>query len=255
MAEYRALRASVTRLWQKSLSNKPISDATICDLIRFNEAVDQAINESVTSYSFEKEQEVRVFDTSLSSSPDLSFTFSLDGRFAYANKALLELFGLTPDKMIGKRFLDLGLPNAGELQYHLDRVISTKKQIRGETPYASPSGDNVFFEYIFVPVLDRDGAIEAVAGTARNVTERKAIEDLNWQSANYDLLTGLPNRRLFLNRLERDVKHAERIGAQIALLFIDLDHFKKANDDFGHDAGDVVLRPVASGHVFERPIR
>lgn len=127
MAEYRALRASVTRLWQKSLSNKPISDATICDLIRFNEAVDQAINESVTSYSFEKEQEVRVFDTILSSSPDLSFTFSLDGRFAYANKALLELFGLTPDKMIGKRFLDLGLPNAGELQYHLDRVISTKK--------------------------------------------------------------------------------------------------------------------------------
>lgn len=59
-------------------------------------------------------------------------------------------------------------------------------------------------------------------------------------------MTGLPNRRLFLNRLEWDVKHAERIGAQIALLFIDLDHFKKANDDFGHDAGDVVLRIATS---------
>ena len=246
VAEYRALRASVTRLWQKSLLNKPIADTTISDLVRFNEAVDQAINESVTSYSFEKEQEMRVFDTILSSSPDLSFTFTLDARFAYVNKALCKWFELTPDKMIGKNFLDLGLPNATELQHQVDQVISTKKQIRGEMPYTSPSGERVFFEYIFVPVLDRGGAIEAVAGTARNVTERKALEDLNWQRANYDLLTGLPNRRLFLDRLEHDVKHAARIGAQIAVLFIDLDHFKEANDNFGHDAGDLVLRIATS---------
>lgn len=244
VAEYRALRASVTRLWQKSLLNEPIADTVIGDLIRFNEAVDQAINESVTSYTFEKEQSMRVFDTILSSSPDLSFTFDLDGRFTYINRALSELFELAPTKMIGKSFHDLDLPNAVELQDQLDQVISTQKFFRGEMPYTSPSGQRSVYEYIFVPVLDTNGAVEAIAGTARNVTERKAIEDLNWQKANHDSLTGLPNRHLFFDRLERAVRHAARIGARIALLFIDLDHFKETNDSFGHTAGDLLLRMV-----------
>ncbi|MFC6518913.1 diguanylate cyclase domain-containing protein [Undibacterium arcticum] len=98
----------------------------------------------------------------------------------------------------------------------------------------------------FVPAVDKEGVVEAVAGTARNITERKAAEEKNWQRANYDLLTGLPNRRLFLDRLEQDLKHAGRIGAPISLLFIDLDHFKEVNDKFGHDAGDLLLRLVTA---------
>ncbi len=70
MAEYRALRASVTRLWREKLINQAQADTVVDDLIRFNEVIDQAINESVTSYSFEKDQQTRVFDTILSSSPD-----------------------------------------------------------------------------------------------------------------------------------------------------------------------------------------
>ncbi|MFD2270555.1 diguanylate cyclase domain-containing protein [Undibacterium arcticum] len=97
-----------------------------------------------------------------------------------------------------------------------------------------------------MPAVDKEGVVEAVAGTARNITERKAAEEKNWQRANYDLLTGLPNRRLFLDRLEQDLKHAGRIGAPISLLFIDLDHFKEVNDKFGHDAGDLLLRLVTA---------
>lgn len=191
---------------------------------------------------------MRVFDTILSSSPDLSFTFSLDGRFAYVNKALVELFELPPDKIIGKNCHDLGLPNATELQGQIDQVINTKKQLRAEMPYTSPSGQRGFYDYIFVPVLNIDNEVEAIAGTARNITERKAVEDQNWQRANYDLLTGLPNRRLFLERLERNVKHAGRIGGQITLLFIDLDHFKEVNDKFGHSIGDILLQ-VTTGRI------
>src|ERR1700694_4285711 len=61
MSEYRALRASVTRLWQEAHISKPVPKIVLEDLIRFNEAIDQAISESVTSYSFEKEQQTRVF--------------------------------------------------------------------------------------------------------------------------------------------------------------------------------------------------
>lgn len=244
VAEYRALRASVTRLWQKSLLNKPIPDTAIGDLIRFNEALDQAITESVISYTFEKEQQMRVFDTVLSSLPDISFTFTLDGRFSYVNKALTELFALPSDKLIGKNFIDIGLPNGVELQRQIDLVIHTEKQFRGEMSYAEPFGQRGFYEYIFVPVLDKKGLVEAVVGTARNITERKAMEDQNWHKANFDLLTGLPNRRFFLDRLEQEIKHAARIGVRTALLFIDLDHFKEVNDLYGHDAGDLLLRLV-----------
>ena len=245
VAEYRALRASVIRLWQEAAGKKPIPSKAINDLIRFSEAIDQAISESVTSYSFEKEQQTRVFDTILSSSPDLSFTFDLEGRFAYANKALTEFLELPLDKIVGKNFVDLELPIAAELQRQIQEVMSTKEKVHGEMPYTTASGEWRFYDYIFVPVLNKEGAVEAVAGTIRDITERKLVEDKNWQKANYDLLTGLPNRRLFLDRLEQDVKHAGRIGAPIALLFIDLDHFKAANDTLGHDGGDLLLRLVA----------
>ncbi|MFZ6876328.1 diguanylate cyclase domain-containing protein [Undibacterium sp. Di27W] len=244
VAEYRALRASVTRLWQKSLQNKPILDTAIGDLIRFNEAIDQSITESVISYSFEKEQQMRVFDTVLSSLPDISFTFTLDGRFSYVNKALTELFACPSDQLIGKNFTDIGLPNGAELQRQIQQVIYTKKQFRSEMSYTAASGQWGFYDYIFVPVLDKKGLVEAVVGTARNVTERKTKEDQNWYKANYDLLTGLPNRRFFLDRLEQEIRNAARTGVRTALLFIDLDHFKEANDQYGHDVGDLLLRLV-----------
>ncbi|MGZ3159382.1 MAG: diguanylate cyclase domain-containing protein [Burkholderiaceae bacterium] len=244
MAEYRALRASVTRLWQKSLVGKPLPETATADMIRFNEAIDQSINESVTSYSHEKEQQMRVFDTILSSLPDISFIFMLDRKLSYVNKAMMELFAPSVENLIGKNFVEIGMPNGAELQRQIEQVINTKMQVRGEMSYTDPSGKNGFYDYIFVPAFDTTGKVEAVACTARNITERKAKEDQNWHKANYDLLTGLPNRRLFLDRLDQDIKHAERIGACTALLFIDLDHFKEANDQFGHDTGDVLLRLV-----------
>jgi len=245
LAEYRALRASVTRLWQDAHLTKPVSEAANEDIIRFNEAIDQAVSESFTSYSCEKERQTRVFETILSSSPDLSFTFDLQGRFAYANKALTQLLGLPIDKIVGKNCFDLDFSTAAEMQGHVQQVITTKEQFRGEIPYTALGREEEFYDYIFAPVLTKRGKVEAVAGTARNITTRKASENKNWKNANYDLLTGLPNRRLFGDRLTQAVKHTGRIGAPIALLFIDLDHFKEANDSFGHEAGDILLRLVA----------
>ena len=245
IAEYRALRASVTRLWQEAHLNKPITKAAEEDIIRFNEAIDQAVSESVVSFSHEKEQQTRVFETILSSSPDLSFTFDLAGKFAYANKAMMELLGLSRDKIVGKNCFDLNFSTAAELQGQIQRAISTKEPVRGEILHTKPFAEDQFYDYIFAPVLTKRGRVEAVAGTARNITERKSSEDKNWQKANYDFLTGLPNRRLFLDRLDQAVKHAGRIVAPIALLFIDLDHFKEVNDTFGHEVGDLLLRLVA----------
>jgi diguanylate cyclase (GGDEF)-like protein/PAS domain S-box-containing protein len=84
-----------------------------------------------------------------------------------------------------------------------------------------------------------------VAGMISDITERKESEERIWSLANFDTLTGLPNRRLFRDRLNQEVMNAHRRQSAIALLFIDLDGFKQVNDLFGHDAGDMLLLQAA----------
>jgi diguanylate cyclase (GGDEF)-like protein/PAS domain S-box-containing protein len=242
LSEYRALRASVTRLWEEEHKDQTMAPEAVVDLIRFNEAIDQALTESVTSYYFEQEQKTRVFNAILSSTPDLSFTFDLHGNFTFANKAFLDLIGLPLNELLGKNYADLDLSNAAELNRQIQFVVQSRQQVRGEVHFTPPSGREDLYEYIFGPVFDDEGALEAVAGTSRNITDRKAVELRNWKLANFDPLTGLPNRCLFRDRLEQEVRHAARVGAPIALLFIDLDKFKEANDQYGHDAGDLLLQ-------------
>ncbi len=125
-----------------------------------------------------------------------------------------------------------------DLGFSLDAAMAEYRTLRASVTrlwHMSPSGNSQFYEYIFAPVLDENNEVVAVAGTAHNITERKAAEDKNWHNANYDVLTGLPKRRLFPDRLAPEIMHAGRTVAPIALMLIDLDHFKAVNDKFGHE--------------------
>ena len=84
-----------------------------------------------------------------------------------------------------------------------------------------------------------------IIGTFQDITERKLSEDRLSQLANYDPLTGLPNRYLFKDRLSHAMLQADRLGSRVALMFIDLDRFKNINDSLGHAAGDILLGQVA----------
>jgi diguanylate cyclase (GGDEF)-like protein len=94
-------------------------------------------------------------------------------------------------------------------------------------------------------VLDEDRNTEAVVCISRDTTEQALAEERVWHNAHHDLLTGLPNRRLFLDRLEQEVKHAKRSSLSLCVLFMDLDGFKEVNDSLGHEAGDRLLSDVA----------
>ena len=82
-------------------------------------------------------------------------------------------------------------------------------------------------------------------GFIRDITKQKKSEELIWNQANFDTLTGLPNRHMFHDRLTQDIRKAHRAGLKTALLFIDLDKFKEVNDTLGHSMGDILLKEAA----------
>ncbi len=96
------------------------------------------------------------------------------------------------------------------------------------------------------PIFDEDGQFAGYRGVARDITERKQAEAEIQRLAFYDELTGLPNRRLLMDRLERAVTASSRAGSHGALLFLDLDNFKGINDTMGHEWGDRLLVQVGA---------
>ena len=97
-----------------------------------------------------------------------------------------------------------------------------------------------------LPIFDEEGVFRGYRGIGRDITEHKRNEDENQRLAFYDTLTGLPNRRLLLDRLSQALVTTSRNHQQAALLFIDLDNFKDLNDTLGHDLGDKLLEKVAN---------
>lgn len=243
MAEFRALRASILRLWTASPAAREA--AAFSDLVRFNEAIDQALTESLAGFSEDKERSTRLFETLLSSSPDLSFILDRDANLVYANAALANLYGLPLDALRGRQFGQCDGSDQAVLNDDIRQAAIDKRTRRGELNLTR-GGKQLTYEYLLVPVLDEHGEAEAVAGTARDVTERKAGEAETQHRAHFDQLTKLPNRTLFFDRLEHEIRRSARISQPFALLFIDLDGFKEVNDLYGHDAGDDLLCVAAA---------
>lgn len=242
-AEFRALRLTVIELWVQ-YHGAPDKEAT-AELIRFDNEIDIALARSIENYAFRKQKQGRLFETMLSSLPDPCYILNLDGNFLYANRSMAELCQLPAEDIVGRSFSEMPLPAQYNGKDKLQAVIRSKEQYESEVKVESASGETRYFECVYAPVLDYRGDVEAVAGIGHDITHRKEAESRIWRHANYDLLTRLPNRRLFMDRLSQHAAHSERTGDPFALLFVDLDHFKGINDRLGHDAGDQLLKLIA----------
>jgi PAS domain S-box-containing protein len=139
---------------------------------------DADAREQLAQVAAESERRRRLYEAILSNTPDLVYVFGLDHRFIYANAVLLRMWGRSFDEAIGRNCLELGYPD-WHAEMHgreIEQVKATKKPIRGEVPFNGTFGRRIY-DYIFVPVLGPDGEVEAVAGTTRDVTERKEFEE------------------------------------------------------------------------------
>ena len=115
----------------------------------------------------------------MSSIPDFVYAFDAQRRFAYANRAMLKLFGLSANELLGKTFAELGYPAdlAAKLNGDIDRVLKHGVIVEDEVFYRSPTGYAAYFDYLWGPVRGEDGSVELVVGVSRDTSERRAIEE------------------------------------------------------------------------------
>ena len=120
----------------------------------------------------------RLYEAILANTPDLAYVFDLSHRFVYANEVLLRMWGRTWDEAIGRNCLELGYEpwHAAMHDEEIDRVVATGQPVRGEVPFAGTFGRRIY-DYILVPVLGGDGQVIAVAGTTRDITDIKEMEE------------------------------------------------------------------------------
>ena len=138
----------------------------------------KASEQNLDQLLFRMARQSRVLDITLAAISDFAYIFDLQGRFVFVNQALLNLWGLKLEEAIGKNFFELQYPDelATRLQQQIRKVIETGSGITDETEYTSPIGVTGYYEYIFRPVFDRKGNVELVAGSTREITNRKRIE-------------------------------------------------------------------------------
>jgi diguanylate cyclase (GGDEF)-like protein/PAS domain S-box-containing protein len=172
---------------------------------------------------------------------DTEFRFvRFEGRFVGGT-------GQSSRDSVGLTRWEVGASNMTEKDWAAHRaVLQTHQSFHDlELQEVDEQGARVWRSMSGEPMFDAQGVFSGYRGIGRNITSRKQAEERIERLAFYDVLTGLPNRRLLMDRLQHALHNSSRDGLMGALLFIDLDNFKDLNDTQGHDMGDRLLRQVA----------
>ena len=159
----------------------------------------------------------------------------------------LRVFGLGPQEVVTLRRLVrmVPMPERRGMTRVLAEVQTQSTVLAIDVPVEMPNGRQRIVHIEAEPEFNEHGVAVGYTGIVQDVTDRRVAEDRIRHLANFDALTGLPNRRQLIWRTERALDHARRLGHQAAMLLIDLDRFKVINDTLGHAAGDELLVEVA----------
>lgn len=203
--------------------------------------------------SWRKEAEIALrmseerFHNAFDTAPIGMALVGLDGRWLEVNDSLCELLGYQEKELLQMTFVDVTHPEDLDVdQQYVERLIRREMDhYQMEKRYFHKSGQIVDVLLSVSGVHDAEGNVVHFVSQIEDITARKNERERIRQLAFYDMLTGLPNRRLFDERISHAILTARRNKQMLAMMFIDVDHFKHINDTYGHDIGDDVIKGVA----------
>lgn len=179
---------------------------------------------------------------------EVIFQTDQQGRWVFLNRAWLDITGYPVDRALGRPFSDYVHPD--DCAQHREMFDALRRReadsLTQAVRYQRIGGGFRWVEVDARVVTDSAGALIGFAGTLNDITSQKEHEAQLEYIAHYDALTGLPNRVLLHDRLQRSMAHSRRRGTRLAVAYIDLDGFKAVNDQHGHQAGDQLLTTVAA---------
>lgn len=170
----------------------------------------------------------------------------VNNKIVALNPAFTRVTGYTLDDIRGKDPFFLNLDSHdGDFFEAMWKEITQRGFWQGKIWSRRKNGE-IFPKWLTINTIYNDeGGIQYYVATGSDITNKVRSDELIWRQANYDFLTGLPNRHMFQDRLEQEIQKSLRGGTLLALLFIDLDHFKDVNDTLGHPIGDQLLIKAA----------
>ena len=236
--EFRLLKKDGSEVWLRQIVSVVEAGAEHCCVLR-----GFLIDITESKHAMEKQRLAElVFDTI---NEGIMIT-DANNCIEVVNPAFTEITGYSFDEVRGQNpsVLSSGLQNA-DFYAALWQSLNDHGHWEGEVWNRHKNGEMYAESTSISYVYDEIGKIKRHIAVFGDVTEKKQAEEKIHYQANYDSLTGLPNRQLFQDRLRSAIASAKRNGAQLALLFIDLDRFKEVNDSAGHAAGDKLLIQVA----------
>ncbi|WP_018153103.1 putative bifunctional diguanylate cyclase/phosphodiesterase [Leeia oryzae] len=204
------------------------------------------------------EQSERLHRFLVDQSPDLIYTLDKEGNFIFVNRRFETLLGYDPNELIGLHYSTVLYDEDRErVQYAFnERRVGERATSNFEVRLKGKQQDVRHFDNrMIVTILSSQGVYSeqdhhaphyvGTSGVARDITERKRAEEMIIFQAFHDLLTSLPNRTLFMDRLGLAITQAKRRDEQLGVMFLDIDRFKLINDSYGHQEGDRFLKEFA----------
>ncbi|NOQ68925.1 MAG: EAL domain-containing protein [Gammaproteobacteria bacterium] len=192
------------------------------------------------------EEQIRTLSQAIEQSPISVMITDADANIEYVNSTFEQVTGYSSEEVIGKnpRILQSGKTPIQTYQ-EMWQTISSGNAWTGELQNRRKNGDIFWEQANIAPVLDESGTISHYLAVREDISLRKKQEEKILHQAHFDALTELPNRFLSLDRLSQLISDAQRNHELVAVVFLDLDDFKKINDTLGHDLGDKLLIKAA----------